>query len=243
MTCATHRVDCRNSQIQQQQRVVHLAESTSGCNNDSGSGSGSERYTKVKSCKLMSTQQRTIRTHSIFQHYLHQLQQQQQQQMRAAEINCNGASGCNTEELLAVQQEQKQQQQTHNYTTSKMYDNSNLQHSLDEVEKRKEANTAPSKTVITTTTNATNANSVQSRRHQQLSSVGIPLGERISCSKSNNNNGLGAHNSCNNTRQRQRQQLQQQQQKMYYRYIQSFVGYTQLFSVLLLFALQHFPSD
>ncbi|XP_054083725.1 hemicentin-1 isoform X2 [Zeugodacus cucurbitae] len=228
MTCAAHRVNCINSQIQeqvaqqQQQRVGHLAAYTSGCNNGN---SDSEKYAKVKSCKLMSTQ----RTQSI--------PHQQQQELRAADKNCNGVSACNTADLLAAQQNLKQQQQPHNSTTSKMYDNSSMQHSLAEVANRNAANGAATKTItatITSTTATTNANCVQSRRHQvqqqqqQLTSHGMPLGERNSCSNSNNIN--------NNSRQLQ------QQQKTYYRYPQSFAGYTRLLSVLLLFAFQHFPS-
>uniref|UniRef100_A0A0K8WJD6 Lachesin n=1 Tax=Bactrocera latifrons TaxID=174628 RepID=A0A0K8WJD6_BACLA len=264
MTCAAHRLNCINSQIQQQeqqQRVGQLTASTSGCNNDSGNGS--EKYAKVKSCKLMSTQQRATRAHAIPHHGQHQQQQQQsqqkqlqqQQELRAADINCNGASGCNTAKLLAAQKEQKQQEkQTHNSTTSKMYDNNNLQHSLEEVEKRKAATkrvVATNSTTATTTTFTTNVNSVQSRRHQlqrhqQLTPVCMPLGERNSCSNNSSNIITAArmHKSCNNNnRQQQRQrQLMKQQPKTYYRYTKSFAGYTRLFSVLLLFALQHVPS-
>ncbi|XP_036217177.2 uncharacterized protein [Bactrocera oleae] len=239
MTCAAHRLNCINLQIQQQeqqqQRVGHLAASTNGCNN------GSEKYAKVKSCKLMSTQQRATRVHATPHHDQHQ---QQQQELRAAGITCNGVSSCNTEELLAAQEKHKQQQkQTHNSTITKMYDNSNLQHSLEEVEKRKDTNGAATKTAATitttTTTFSTNANSVQSRRHQvqrhqQFTSVCMPLGER------NSNNIITArmHNGCNNNSNSR----QQQQQKMNYNYTKSFAGYTRLLSVLLLFALQHFPS-
>ncbi|XP_050324691.1 uncharacterized protein LOC126755964 isoform X2 [Bactrocera neohumeralis] len=255
MTCAAHRLNGINSQIQkqeqkQQQRVGHLAASISGCNNDSGNGS--EKYAKVKSCKLMSTQQRATRAHAIPHHGQHQQQQQQpqqkqiqqQQELRAADINCNGVGGCNTDELLAAQAEQKQQQKpTHNSTTSKMYDSNNLQHSLEEVEKRKAVTKSVATiTTTTTTTFTTNVNSVQSRRHQlqrhqQLTLVCMPLGERNSCSKisSNNITATRMHNGCsNNSRQHQRQLMQQQPK--------SFAGYTRLFSVLLLFALQHVPS-